>query len=251
MRRKLAVALALGLIAAAPLTPTSARAQSSNYVLPLMFQWEKSDIDVVVIPPEHGQIYNADGTFGGQGTGELTPNNTYMKAIEAALADWNKAIQQFGSTRLKEALNINIYVLGRDPEAAGLVATAEIVVMTDQGKGPVLGYSLTGTSCYVLTSKRYVSSFSYEDMYNTAGHEYGHCLGLFHVVDDEPVDDMMNGHYPHNIGAKDNPLHCASNLDVLGIENSIFGGADEVTMAPGDWKTIDCSSSQLGGRRHR
>jgi hypothetical protein len=213
-----------------------ASAASEGYRLPVWFNWDKTVIDVVIVPPEHGQIYNANGVFGGEGADELTPNNSYMKAILHSIDDWKVAIEEFGSDRLKEELVINVSVLGQGSTTIG---GAEILVVTDQTKGPVLGVAVSTLPCIVNNSKMFVSSFTYADMYNTNGQEFGHCLGLDHVVDDQPQLDVMNGHYPHNIGAKDTPLHPMSNLDVKALEYVFFGGSDVAIIPPVNYLTID------------
>ena len=132
----------------------------------------------------------------------------------------------FGSEALKNRFKARVYVLGRDtlPDEK----YPDILVVTDPNKGPVLGFAMGGQPCIVNNSQMFVRSFTYADMYNVMGQEYGHCLGLGHVgsqggIDPtssqkHPVHDVMNGFYADAIGAPETHLHCVSNLDVKGLE---------------------------------
>jgi hypothetical protein len=66
----------------------------------------------------------------------------------------------------------------------------------------------------------YLESFTYADMYNVVGHEFGHCLGLFHA---DEGHDLMAGTYPHQVGHT-TALHCPSNVDVKALTYA-FGAA--------------------------
>ncbi|HVF52038.1 MAG TPA: hypothetical protein VNC78_00345 [Actinomycetota bacterium] len=240
MRSRALSLLALSVLAAALVAPATARAQGSDFQIPVWFYWEESTLDTIVIPPEHGQIYNADGILNGGDAGELTLNNSYLDAIESSIAGWETAIQQFGSPALRDKVEINVYVLGQDSIPSSVMFDPEIVVFTDQSKASVLGIAFSTRPCLVNNSKMLVSSFSYEDMWNTNGQEFGHCLGLSHVVNEQPELDVMNGLYPHNIGAKDNPLHCMSNLDVRALEHVFLGGPEVVSIPASEYTTTDC-----------
>ena len=215
-------ALVLGALVVGPMTSAGASHADGTYELPVWFRWEKSALDVVVVPPNHGQIFNGNGALNGGDPNELTPFNTYLEAVEASIADWDTAVEMFGAEWLQEGLVTNVYVAGRDPIPPGVLGDPEILIVSDETKATILGVAVSTRPCLVDNSKFFVQSFTYEDMYNINAQEYGHCLGLEHVVDNHPELDAMAGLYIHNPGAKGNPLHCPSNLDVIGLE-AVFG----------------------------
>ncbi len=196
------------------------------YELPALDMWTKSRLTVVIVPPNHGQIANGDGILNGGDPNEATPFNSYLRAVEDSIEEWNLGIRMFGSKRLKRTFRADVYVLGRDqipPQAK-----PDILVVTDENKGPVLGFALRTEPCVVNNSKMFIQSFTYADMYNVNAQEYGHCLGLQHVGSQggadptssrkHPEHDVMNGFYADPVGAKGTHLHCVSNLDVEGLE---------------------------------
>lgn len=235
------------------LFPIAAKANTGDYVQPVWFSWSKTVLDVVIVPPEHGQVVNDSGLLGGNGADELNPyTSSYMQAIEKGVKDWDTAVEQFGSASLKSKLVTNIYVLGRDEIPAQVLSDVEILITTDQTKTVVLGFALTGSfiafDCLVDNSKFYLTSFSYADMYNVNGQEYGHCLGLNHVgVENAPQDntikhDVMNGSYADSVGAAGTHLHCMSNLNVKGLD-AVFDGnssTQRATLAPSLYQKISC-----------
>ena len=217
-------ALLLGLVPAGAL----ADHEDGIYELPAQDDWTKAHLTVYIVPPSHGQLYNSGGPLGGGDPNEVTPyKNSYLRAIEASIKEWNRGIQKFGSKTLKKRFKASVYVLGRDALPDGQT-TPDILVITDENKGPVLGFALYGQPCIVNNSQMFITSFNYPDMYNVMGQEYGHCLGLGHVGSQGGVDptssqkhpehDVMNGFYSHSVGAPGTHLHCVSNLDVKGLE---------------------------------
>ncbi|HVE92439.1 MAG TPA: hypothetical protein VNE62_09115 [Actinomycetota bacterium] len=205
--------------------PAGASHESRSFEQPLWFQWEKAALDVLIVPPNHGQIYNArNGVLNRLDPGELNPLTTsYLAAIENSVADFHTAVNLYGSQTLRNGLKTNVYVLGRDNVPQAALTSPEVVIVTDENKGSVLGVAVSSRPCIVNNSKLFVTSFSYEDMFNVNAQEYGHCLGLEHVpghVDGPDGDkhDPMNGSYPHSPGADGTDLHCVSNLNVLGLE---------------------------------
>lgn len=205
-----------------PLSGAGASHADGTYDLPLIFRWEKVVLDVLVIPPNHGQIINGNGVLNGGDPRELTPFNSYLAAVEDSIADWDRAVSMFGAEWLKAGLQTNVYVVGRDTVPAAALQNPEIIVTSDETKGNILGVAVTTQPCLVDNSKFFFQSFTYEDMYSINAQEYGHCLGLEHVVENHPPLDAMAGIYTHTPGAKGNPLHCVSNLDVRGLE-AVFG----------------------------
>lgn len=224
------------LVWAMPLHPAAADHDDGFYELPSHANWDHGDLSVLIIPPAHGQIFNFEtGVLNGGDPGELTPFNTYLAAIEAAIAAWDDAINLLGADWLKEYYEPTTYVLGRDPVPPEVLAAPDILVAADENEGPSLGTAIwakTGyvhTPCVVRMSSAFLVSFTYADMFNVTAQEYGHCLGLGHVgsqggtdpTSDQkhPEHDVMNGFYPHSTGDADTHLHCVSNLDVSALEH--------------------------------
>lgn len=224
--------------------------RDTSYRMPVWFEWEKSELDVLIVPPGHGQIFNGNGVLGGKegGAGELTPyENSYLAATEASVADWDEGVKKFGSEALNDKLKTNVYVLGRDDVPQPALREPEIVITSDETKGPILGVAVNTRPCLVDNSKVFVTSFTYADMYNINGQEYGHCLGLDHAEGGPKGDtviphDVMNGTYADNPGSAGTHLHCVSNLDVKGLE-LVFDGQAKPTVAtldPAQYQRIDC-----------
>lgn len=225
------------LLAASYLWPMAARGSHADgtYELPVWFRWEKADLDVIVIPPNHGQVANGNGALNGGDPDELTPFNSYLRAIEDSIADWDEAVTRFAPAWLAAGLTTSVYVAGRDPIPPSALQSPEIVIVSDEWKANILGVAVSTRPCIVDNSKFFLQSFTYEDMFNINAQEYGHCLGLEHVVDNHPEHDSMAGQYVHSPGARGADLHCVSNLDVRGLESvfgSLFGhpGPDVVSM---------------------
>jgi hypothetical protein len=214
--------LLLGLLPAT----ASADHEDGIYELPARDFWDKGDLTVWVMPPSHGQLYNSNGPLGGGDPNEVTPfENSYLRAMEASIEEWNRGIRMFGSEKLEDTFEAHVYVVGRDDLGQ---SEPDIVVVTDENKGPVLGFAMYSNPCVVNNSQMFTRSFNYADMYNVMGQEYGHCLALGHVgsqggadptsAQKHPEHDVMNGFYTHAIGADDTHLHCVSTLDVKGLE---------------------------------
>ena len=235
-----AAALLIGLLPAVALADHE---EDGIYELPVRDHWTKSKLVVYIVPPSHGQLYNQNGPLGGGDPNEVTPfKNSYLRAIENAIKEFDNGIEMFGSAALKQAFDAKVYVLGRDetPDQA----QPDILVYTDETKGPVLGFALYSDPCIVNNSQMFTRSFNYADMYNVMGQEYGHCLGLGHVGSQGGVDptsdakhpehDVMNGFYTHGVGVSDTHLHCVSNLDVKGLEmvfvKMLGGSGDDVPV---------------------
>lgn len=218
-----------------------------TYDLPRWFEWDRSTLDVIIVPPEHGQLVNGNGAINGGDPNELDPfKNSYTRALEDSIAAWRSGIVQFGAGWLVDGVTINSYLLGRDEIPQEALEEPEIVVFTDETKLFVLGVAVSTDPCLVDNSKMFVTSMTYEDMYNINGQEFGHCLGLLHTSDHRPDHDVMDGTYDDEPGAAGNHLHCVSNLDVLGLEQvfgALFGEPTEevVSILPTQYRTIPCS----------
>lgn len=240
------LALFIALALAAPLGIASHN--DGVYDIPVWFEHSRRTLDVLIIPADHGPIYNGDGVLGGEDPlAEANPlTNAYTRAMIDSVANWDVAIDAYAPAWLKDRLVINVDVLGEGTSA--LPTQYEIVIASDENKLVILGIAMSGSPCIVLNSKFFVTSFTYEDMFNINAQEYGHCLGLDHVTDSHPTLDPMNGAYPHNPGSSGNPLHCVSNLDVKGLEgvfartmgqpSSMWGVDGRVPVSA--YETVDC-----------
>ncbi|MGH2709745.1 MAG: matrixin family metalloprotease [Actinomycetota bacterium] len=250
--RVLRASVLVGLLGLGLFTAQLSATAATNYVQPVWFTWLKSTLDVLIVPPEHGQIYNNYGALGGSsgGVNELTPyQNTYLRATEESANDWKQAINTYGASWLSSGLTINNYVVGRDNIPQSALTNPEIVVTSDQNKGPILGVSFRTNPCIVDNSKFFITSFTEMDMYNISAHEYGHCLGLDHsygTPDDSIIThDVIYATYSDNPGSVGTHKHCMSNLNVKGLER-VFGGlfgqpsGGSITMASTSYSRIVC-----------
>lgn len=244
-----------GLFLSLTAAPATADHEDGFYEIPTSDVWTESKLEVLIIPPEHGQLYNHYGPLGGLDPREVTPfQNSYLRAIEDSIAEWEHGVDKFGSRRLRRALKITTYVLGRDDVPTGVLHSPDILLITDENKGPILGFAMYTTPCIVNNSRMFLRSFTYADMYNVNAQEFGHCLGLGHVGSQggadptssqkHPEHDVMNGFYADAVGAQGTHLHCVSNLDVKGLEwtFSVLGGTrdDHTVFMPVDKYKTTC-----------
>lgn len=237
--------------------------KDTSYKQPVFFTWERGALDVLIVPPNHGQLVNGNGVLNNYDPDELDPcQNSYVTAMKQAIEDWRKAVDQFGSNALKNTLSTEDYVVGCDDEIpAEALLDPEIVIVTDETKAVILGLTLStrageprieGVPCLVDNSKFFVTSFTDIDMYNVGGHEYGHCLGLDHAEggpkrDTTLQDDMMFATYGQSPGSRTNHRQCQSNLNVRGLER-VFGAlfvpeapsGGTATLAPAEYQKISC-----------
>jgi len=239
--RARSIRAALLVIVAFAAAPAGAETLYRQPVWPAGFSWSHADIDVVIVPPNHGQLYNGNGALNGLDADELNPlANSYLRAIERSVADWDRAVAAYAPTWLKKGLKVNTYVVGRDDVPADTLRNPDVVIATDLTKAAVLGIALRqgARTCVVLNSKFFITSMTYADMFNINSQEYGHCLGLGHVNEASPPNpddakmrhDVMNGFYAHDPGATENHVHCVSNLNVAGLVEAF---RETLTGSPG------------------
>jgi hypothetical protein len=240
----------MGLLGLGLLSVQMSASAATTYVQPNWFKWSKATLDVLIIPPGHGQIFNGNGVLGGGNLNELNPyQDSYVRATEESANDWKQAINTFGASWLTSGLTINNYVVGRDNIPQSALTNPEIVITSDETKAVILGITFSTNPCLINNSKMFIQSFTYNDMYNVSGHEYGHCLGLDHSFgqpdDSVIIKDIIYATNSDPLGSPTNPKHCMSNLNVKGVERS-FGGlfgqpsGGSVSMASTSYQRISC-----------
>ena len=226
-----------------------AKKDPNPYIQRVFKNWNTYELDVIVVPPQHGQIYNEDGPLGGNGPEELTPFNSYLAAVENSVADWEKLIRRYGPKWIRK-ITFNTYVVGRDEIPEEARSDPEAIIVANEHQTFILGvtFSMDDPECVISTSMFFLQSFNYADMYSVNAHEFGHCLGLEHT---EPADDvfgvdLMSAAYEHNPGTAGVKETCPSNLNVKGIFLTfaeVFGkkpASDEIVMARSAHKRYPC-----------
>ncbi len=240
------VALGAALILLATILPSQAHHRpnhgggdtgSGDYELPVWFNWDQRDLDVIVIPPNHGQLFNGNGVLNGFDPNELTPyENSYMAAILDSIQAWKDGIAKH-NPNLWSTLSIDVYVLGQDSIPTSVLLDPEVVVTALEETNAYLGVAALGffvPDCLVSNTKMFIVSFSYGDMYNINAQEFGHCLGLDHVKDNKPWYDPMAGLYEQSIGLANTRIYCISNLDVMALD-AVFNGGNGASIAPASY----------------
>lgn len=225
-RRVLVVLLAL---VASSYAWSSALASHEDgfYELPAWDMWDQAHLNVIVVPPAHGPIFGPEGFLTTKDPAQLTPFNAYLRAVEDSIAEWQRGVERFGSSQLKTAFDIRVYVAGRDLIPPDALASPDIWITTTEDTPIGLGVAIRPYPCVVNNSYLFGIA-NYADIYNINGQEYGHCLGVNHVGDQGGIDpgaglqhpehDIMNGFYTHDLGDANTHRHCVSNLDVLALE---------------------------------
>ena len=200
--------------------------------------------------PQVGRLYLQ--VPNGADPAEVGPcTNSYTRAIRDSIDQWKGGIQAFAPAWL-QGLQITVHVEGCDgPVPPFQLTNVQILIVTDQSKGPVLGLAVSSRPCLVDNSRMFLQSFTYEDMYNVNGQEYGHCLGLDHaygIPNDSVIrHDVMYATYSDNVGEAGTHLHCMSNLNVKGLELAyapVFGQpeGERATMDPALYRRIACGT---------
>jgi hypothetical protein len=230
LRRSLIVGLCALLAVLTVASSGQASHEDGYYEISAWDMWDQDQINVLVIPPEHGPIFSDGGYLDSKDQEQLTPFNTYLKAVEDSIAAWSAAAQTFGSAELRKAFNVNVFVLGRDVPSQEALSSPDIIITTTDFTPLGLGVAFRPYPCFVNNSQE-IGLTNYADIFNINGQEYGHCLGVNHVGSQGGVDptshlqhpehDIMNGFYTHDVGDPTTHLHCISNLDILAL-NWVF-----------------------------
>lgn len=240
--------LATVLLAGFALAPAGVATHSDGtYDQPTSKGWFVKEIDIYIIPPDHGQLVNGNGVLNGLDTDELDPcANSYVRALQDGIQMLRDGIQQYAAAWLANGLVLRDHVAGCDGAPTLPLNNPEIVVAFDENKAVVLGVAVYINPCTILLSQQLITSFSYEDMFSVGSHEVGHCLGMGHVNGDHPTEDLMNAFYEHPIGANSNPLKCVSNLNVRTIERAFapaFGQSPSggtASVSVGSYQIMNC-----------
>lgn len=232
-----------------------------DYDGPVWFEWNRLQLEVLVFPAESGQVRNSNGILGGPDPAEANPcTNSYTRALRDAIDNWKFAVSVAAAAWLKNGFQLTPHVVGCDPPTA-FPARPDIVVITDQTKGPVLGVAVKNDPCVINNSRisTNLQSFTYADMFNVMGHEFAHCLGLGHTGDldggtvgdaSHPSHDIVEGIYEHSVGSQGVHLHCVSNLNVRVLE-AVFDGntnpSQIVEMPVAQYQWIDSPQCNNAG----
>lgn len=255
MRKSLLVAVAL---IGAVLVPagTVAAAESNTYSQQIHDSWSEYKLDVIVVPPPHGQVYNSNGPLGGADPAEATPFNSYVAAVEDSVAQWDKVIDSKGPRWMRKT-SIKTYVVGRDEIPESVQEDPEAVIAFNEHQTFILGVTFSidnmPAECLISNSMFFTQSFTYTDMYSVNLHEFGHCLGLEHTAaekeDDIITHEMMAPSYPHDPGAAGTHFHCISNLNLKGVQLAFaeaFGrkpanlNTTRIEMTPSQYRLYPC-----------
>jgi hypothetical protein len=220
-----------------------------TYRLATSLLWATAEIEILLVPPGHGPIASTEEGVLPYGVDGAGPFGAYLAATLHVMEDWRHAIDQVAENDTGLAwfadLAWNIRIVGQDDVTPQDIGSADIVKfyydtsVTPKGAaayvGPIFGsVGLDGPHCVTFSTLWNLAgfqddgelgvgygSFTYEDMYNLAGHELLHCFGMSHPDDMDPREDIMSYEaWPSEA------LRCPSNLNVLAAAGAFAGAFD-------------------------
>ena len=209
---------------------SEAAAPGASFTIPSWISFGKAALDIVILPPAFGEIYDAEFNLLAGGT-DVVWDDPYVEATTAAIQAWEDAMDAYVATRPSaaylEAIEFDVRLVGQDASVADWVDADVRIAYGPTGAvilGVAFGFGATGdfnpdgswAHCNILDFEWFLFSFKPADVFNIHAQEFGHCLGLNHP--EEPTDDVMNGLYGFAPGDPANPRLCVSSLDVRGLE---------------------------------
>lgn len=187
------------------------------YVQEVWFTWDRPQLDVLILGVQ-------DPVVGA--------------AIQEAIDAWEDGAPQLAPAWLADTLSFRVHwpVLGGVPPADFDPDIYFVPAGFFASQGPTDG------ACTAHAPVGYLAPdpLDTEELYFTAAHEFGHCLGLTHVFENgeeyEPAFDLLGGGSVHDSFGKS----CPSNLNVQVLERVFSGASGTVAMAPWDYHQSDC-----------
>lgn len=230
-----------------------------EYDQPIVFEPDTTDVDVVVVPPNHGTVLYRPfpQSIDRFDSDEVHPyENTYTQATLDAVEGWRDGIDAFGPGWLSKSVDIDTYVVGQDDIPTDVLLEPEIVVTAaEEINGVYAGAAVVALPanadgpCVISNTKTGPGeSWSYTEFYTIAAHELGHCLGLNHAG---AVDGANEFHPGHDLlghpGLGDGA--CVSKLNVAGLRVAFAPlvldkpSEDVATLDVDEYEQIDCHAS--------
>lgn len=130
-----AILTSLVIAAVPPATATHSDGVYDEYIL---FDWDTTKLDVLIVPPGHGPLPDdASRDEVERFADDVGPGNTHLQQVRDSIKAWKEGIDEMGSDALTDELEIRTYVLGRDVPSAEAVTDPEIIVYTDSRVAPI------------------------------------------------------------------------------------------------------------------
>lgn len=212
----------------------------SHYRLARNFQWDQPVLNVLVVPPAHGPINSPDGALLPDGVEGATPWGTYFQATMDVIGDWlyarDRYVEDYPEHAWLAGMGLDVRVAGQDDVVS---FSPDVVVAFTESMATVMGLAVwNGVRCVAVNSMIHpiqAYTLTYADMYSLAGHEFGHCLGMDHPQDHQPLHDIMS-YEPWPYPAP----RCPSNLNLLAVASAFAGAFGQ----PGAGATVKMPSSE-------
>lgn len=189
----------------------------SVYRQEVWFNWDSTTLDVLILGVE-------DPVVGA--------------AIQEAIQAWRDGVADIAEPWLAENLTLRVYWPGTGgaPPSGFEPDIYFVPVGFFASQGPTDG------TCTAHAPVGYIGPdpTDTEELYFTAAHEFGHCLGLSHIFEDEveyePAFDLLGGGSVHESWGKS----CPSNLNARILERVFAGEQGDLRMAPWDYVQGEC-----------